>query len=115
MSDSTFYDVREFVAERSGHTSNRLTPETRLLHDLGIDADDAFELFLAFSERFGVDLSTMHWPDYFGSETGAPARWLMRLAGGPEALHEHPVTMQDLADAANAGRWVKQRAGLTNR
>ena len=109
MNDVTYEAIRELVTARSVRSVARLTPETRLLHDLGIDADDAFELFLVFAKRFGVDLSAMHWPDYFGHEGDALGRAISRFAGGAAAVDKLPVTLHDLAEAAAAKRWVKQR------
>ena len=107
--DATFEAVRHFVAEQSGNRVERLARETRLLHDLGIDGDDAFELFLAFGERFHVDLSPMEWPAYFGHEGDALGRAIKRLVGGPRAVDDKlPVALEDLAAAAEAGCWPSE-------
>ena len=48
----------------------RLSPTTRLLHDLAIDGDDAVGLFEQLRERFGTDLTQLHlnWNEHFGPE-----------------------------------------------
>ena len=99
--------MRGFLCEQWRVRPERLTPSTRLLHDLGIDGDDAEEILLDFIERFHVDFSSFHFTDYFGSEAGAGGRWLVRKFRGGDALHFAPLTVQDLLDAANRGRWIE--------
>lgn len=84
-----------------------LVPSTRLLHDLGIDGDDAVEILTDFSKRFGMDLSSFPFQRYFGSELGSGIRWLLRKIGQQSAIRFAPVTVQDLIDAANRGRWLE--------
>jgi hypothetical protein len=85
----------------------RLTPRSRLLHDVGIDADDASEILSDFSERFAVDLSSFAFQRHFGSELDAGPRWVVRKIFGGEAVRKSPVTVQDLVEAANRGRWIE--------
>jgi acyl carrier protein len=120
----------------------------RLLDDLGIDGDDAVELFEAFSGDFGVCLDDLYpaWSTHFGPEgfplrigatmvviagsvgaavamTGLPGWLSIAIAmaagfgwqfglrawpfGGPPL---EPVTVADMIEAAQAGRWVKRFA-----
>ena len=102
-----FEEVRDFLCEQWRVRPQRLTPGTRLLHDLGIDGDDAEEILIDFAERFHVDLSAFPFSDYFGSEFGAGTRWLVRKVRGGDALRLAPITVQDLLDAANCGRWIE--------
>ena len=48
----------------------RLTADTRLAQDLGIDGEDAVEFFDEFQRDFGVDLVDlhMHWDQHFSPE-----------------------------------------------
>jgi hypothetical protein len=77
-----------------------------MLHDLGIDGDDAAGLLTEFAEAFSVDMSSFPFSRYFGSEAGAGYRWLVRKIRGGDAVAFPPVTVEDLTDAANRGRWV---------
>jgi len=103
----TFEQVRDFVCQEWRVSPEGLTPSSRLLHDLGIDADDAEEVLAAFGKRFGVDLAAFPFQRHFGSEVGAGARWAVRKILGGDAVRLSPVTLQDLIDAANRGRWIE--------
>ena len=54
---------------------DRIALTDRLAHDLGIDGDDARELFEAFGAEFEVDLEPLYrrWGEHFGPE-GIPLR-----------------------------------------
>ena len=103
----TFEQVRDFLCEQWGVQLERLTPSTRLLHDLGIDGDDAVEILMEFEERFHVDLSSFSFGDHFGSELDAGPRWVVRKLLGGDEVGKLPITLQDLVDAANRGRWME--------
>lgn len=98
-------DITEFLAEQTGVKRANITPESRLVEDLGLDGDDFFELEQAFARRFGVDMSGYRW--YFHhAEEG-----LMSLGGllfpPPNARVGHiPITVTLLLNSANAGRWL---------
>jgi len=103
----TFEQVRDFLCKQWRVSPERLTPGSRLLHDLGIDGDDASEILADFGEHFGVDLSSFPFQRHFGSELGAGSRWVVRKVFGGDAVRLSPVTLQDLIDAANRGRWIE--------
>ena len=102
-----FEQVRDFLAERWRVRPQELKPSTRLLHDLGIDADDAGEILAEFSERFGVDMSSFSFDHHFGTELDAGIRWVARKVFGQGATGKRPVTIQDLVEAANTRRWME--------
>lgn len=62
--------VIEFVAAMAEVKPERVLLTSRLLHDLGIDGDDAVELFTGLHERFDTDFTHLyeHWSEYFGPE-----------------------------------------------
>lgn len=63
-----FERVCDLVAAESGVARDRLTTETRLLHDLGIFGDDAELLILRFAKEFEVNLSGFRFDQYFYGE-----------------------------------------------
>ena len=63
-----FERVRSLVAGCSGVPVAEITPETRLVEDLGIDGDDGHEFLEAFADEFGVDMSGMSPFNYFDDE-----------------------------------------------
>ncbi len=103
----TFEQVRDFLSEQWRVRPERLTPDTRLLHDLGIDGDDAEEILTDFAEQFQVDLSAFRFTEHFGSELDAGPRWVLRKIFGGDAVRKTPVTLQALVDAATSGRWIE--------
>ena len=66
--------VIAMVAEHRGLPVAKITPDKRLLDDLGMDGDDAVEFFEAFGERFGMNLTPLgeHWDRHFGPEGISP-------------------------------------------
>ena len=107
MKPETFQTVREFVSKEIGVPSARIKPETRLLHDLGVDGDDAGDLFEHFSARFHVDISAFQFSRHFGPEAGPNPLYYIwcRLFARHREQDDLPVTIQDLAEAAEAGVW----------
>jgi acyl carrier protein len=78
--------VRQLLSKHSGHPAASITREQSLQGDLGIDGDDAVELFTDSQERFELDLSPLHsrWSRHFGPE-GVPLSvgllWVSVIAG----------------------------------
>ncbi len=117
--------VIQLVAEEVGETSNRIKLNSTLFRDLGVDGDDADELFLAFAKEFQVDLSGLDLSRHFGSEGFDPvmpffllALWLRDLIVGDsyqERMDKRfiPIYISDLVEAAEAGKWVKRVPELT--
>jgi len=64
-----------FTAEETGLKPEKIRLDCRLLHDLGMDGDDAVEFFEKFSETFHVDLAVLreNWRQHFGPEGVHPA------------------------------------------
>lgn len=62
--------VYALVAEERGIAVDKLTPNSMLSHDLGLDGDDAAEFFETFADEFGVDLAYLEadWHHYFSPE-----------------------------------------------
>lgn len=62
--------VIEFVATSAEVKPEQVLLTSRVLHDLGIDGDDAVELFTGLHERFGTDFTHLyeHWSEHFGPE-----------------------------------------------
>ena len=68
--DITKADVLRMVVEQTGVVPEKICLSSRLLHDLGMDGDDAVEFFDSVHERFGTDLTHLHehWSEHFGPE-----------------------------------------------
>jgi hypothetical protein len=99
-------EVRRFVAEELGVRSGRLTPTTRLRHDLGVDGADGWEFMEAFGSRFGVDIGEFRADRHFGPEAGCnPVVYLFLRLCRPQSLKAIPITFEDLVRAARSKRW----------
>ena len=66
--DDLLQKVKFMIADQCSVPMEKLKGETRLLHDLGIDGDDAVELLERYGKEFGVDLATFKFDEYFGTE-----------------------------------------------
>lgn len=108
MADVTFEQIRRFVGGTAERCSLDLSPETRLLHDLGLDADDAEEFLQAFADEFSVDMSGFPFERYFGTEVDAGIRWCTRKLLGDRGVWKAPLSLQQLMAAARAGKWEAQ-------
>jgi acyl carrier protein len=108
--------VHRFVAEQVGVPAEELSAATTLFGDLGVDGDDAAELFSAFKKTFRVDLETLDLSRHFGPEgllPSAPVHWLRQLLsrGTPEQRAGLvPITVGELVAAASAGSWPMRPA-----
>jgi acyl carrier protein len=106
--------VIQFIARQISEKSEKISLETRINIDLGVDGDDAVKLFDEFSKHFKVDLSNFQYDKYFGSEGGVDLIGLVwmfywidckvfRKTHNPSYSIE-PITIQDLVEAAEIGR-----------
>ena len=48
--------VKKIVVEQLGVAEDQVTPEARVIEDLGADSLDQVELVMAFEEEFGADI-----------------------------------------------------------
>lgn len=103
-------EVKSFVAAFWGEPENRLSAETSVNEDLGVDGDDGAEFMLAYGERFSVDLTAFPHDKYFGPEAGATP--LSMLAGVVRRVTTGrwsgllPLTLRELTEAAERREWA---------
>lgn len=48
--------VKEIIVEQLGVNPEKVTPEAKILDDLGADSLDTVELVMAFEDEFGADI-----------------------------------------------------------
>lgn len=60
----------QLLAENRGVEVDAIEPDARLLHDLGMDGDDAVDFFVQVGGMFSTDLSELfrHWSEHFNGE-----------------------------------------------
>ncbi|PKM30871.1 MAG: hypothetical protein CVV07_06555 [Gammaproteobacteria bacterium HGW-Gammaproteobacteria-11] len=104
-------EIIAFVSEFTRVNAEKISPDTLINFDLGVDGDDGAELLEAFSARFGVDLSSIS-ETYFGPE-GLPVGFLLlwpyylyrRIKGyKPKGLA--PLSVGQLIKSAESGKWA---------
>ena len=104
--------VISFIASRRNSHGDLITPAHRLLHDLGLDGDEAGAFFREFGQRFDVDLAPLyqHWDRHFGAEpilspwllifpAAAALAWTLARSG------DSPI-WAILAAGAGVGAWI---------
>lgn len=108
MNDELYGRVKAFVVEHAIWASEEeLTPDTRILHDLGIDGDDGDELLEAFCEEFEIqNMSEIDYSAYFGPEGGGLFFFLYYLVFKRDKFLLVPITLRDLVKSAEAKRWI---------
>lgn len=70
MTDDPTETVRKLLIAGQGVPEAKVTPQARILHDLGVDGDDAYEVFRALQARFGTDFTELNrqWRTLFNTE-----------------------------------------------
>jgi acyl carrier protein len=96
--------IIKLIADASGVDPERISADTSLNRDLGIDGDDATELLSLYSEAFGVDLSEFRFSQYFRDEPH-----LFNPSPSGRSSGVTPITVGDLVDAARLKKWAEIR------
>lgn len=78
-------------------------PGDDLFEKLQLDGDDCTEFFKAFSDRFGVDMSTFLWYFHHGEEGHNFGALFFKAPD--QRVEPIPVTIDLLSAAISAGRW----------
>jgi len=99
----SYDDIYAFLVQEAGAKRERLTPDTSLFNDLGVDGDDFFELAATFARSFKVDMSGYLWYFHHGAEGLDIGAALFPPYGRITLI---PVTAKLLLESANAGKWL---------
>lgn len=103
--------VIKFISEFTGISESKISMDSLVNGELGVDGDDGHDLLLEFSNKFEVDLSTIT-ETYFGPEGFNPFTVIYSgfkaffggLAGKEESIK--PLPVKQLVKSAEAGKWV---------
>jgi len=97
--------VFDIISRKTGIPISKLSLQQRLLQDLGIDGDDAAEVFIELSKVCAINLDTLQLEKYFRPEPNLFS--VLRLPSSRRAELEEklPVTIADLIHALDRGRW----------
>jgi hypothetical protein len=97
-------DVTVAIIRKFASSSEPIGDQTRLLHDLSISGDDAFELLSELEKQFGPFTIGMEFDDYFPDET--EGMWYRRGKFLGPWKPKKELTVGDLLTCIKAGRWV---------
>ena len=97
--------VMAAVADQTGCPLSRLSPQTDLARDLGVDGDDASDLLLRLGEEFGINLENVRFDRHFGPEAGFNPLALLLPSWWRWRRERLPVTIADLVEAARTHNW----------
>jgi len=74
MDDDPTAAVHSILVNGLGVPARNVTLDARIVHDLGVDGDDAAELFEELHKRFGTDFDALEvqWREFFNAESASP-------------------------------------------
>ena len=74
MNNDPMATVRKLLIEDQGVPEAKVTAHARIMHDLGVDGDDAAEVFQKFNAQFGTDFTELdnQWRTFFNTEGASP-------------------------------------------
>jgi acyl carrier protein len=94
----------KLIAEKVAMDPNQISMDSRLLHDLGIDGDDATELLWDISQICGVDISGFGAAQYFrGEPTLLSLFWFLPSQKRNRIRGKRSITVGKLVEAAKTG------------
>lgn len=93
--------VFTFVSRQTSFPMSKITLNTDIFLEVGLDGDDAYEFMDTFGHEFGVDLSNFDFDLYFGPE-GFRLLWLFRQKFRKEKI---AIRVSDLVTAVSAKKW----------
>jgi acyl carrier protein len=56
MSENSEAKIKDIIVEQLGVNADQVTPQAKMIEDLGADSLDAVELVMAIEEEFGIEI-----------------------------------------------------------
>ncbi|WGL16667.1 DUF1493 family protein [Microbulbifer bruguierae] len=100
-------EIIKFLSEFTAIKPEKISGDTLVNFDLGVDGDDGVELLQEYAKKFNVDIGGIS-ESYFGPE-GVPLLWpfnFIRLLLGYRPSSLVPLPVSQLVKSAEAGKWV---------
>jgi|688.fasta_scaffold244366_1 hypothetical protein len=104
---TTVEDLTDILAMLRSEPRSRITSDTLLREDLGVNGDDWDEILVAITQRWGeTDFTSFNFYDYFREEPQLHALyiWLKDFWNG-KCLR--PLTVGHLAAVIDRGQWFE--------
>jgi hypothetical protein len=107
--DTMEHRVIAFVARETGVAATKISATTELGRHCGLDGEDAKIFVEKFQAEFEVDMQDFQFSRHFGPELPFNVIWYVHaLMFARHKLKLEPVTISDLAVAAQQRRWAKE-------
>ena len=99
--------VLNVIARKTGLDANKISMESRILHDLGLDGDDAIEAIQEISDKCLMDMAGFDATQYFCSEpTLLSLLWFLPSQKRNRISEKRAITVGQLVEAAQRGRFI---------
>ena len=98
--------VINILVENFSIHQETISSDTDILKDLGLDGDDAVELFEVISKTLGVDFSGLEWEKHFGPEASFNPFELLNPSWWRWQGDRIPITVHDLAKSVMKKSWL---------
>jgi len=87
MASSAFERIADIIAENSEVPRERITPESHVINDLGIDSLDFLDIVFAIDKAFGIKVPVEAWTQEVNAGT-APAEQYFVMRHLAERIEE---------------------------
>lgn len=81
--------------------------EIDFLDAFDLEGDNANEFLEEYAERFNVDLESFLWYFHYNADEPPMYRRVKPVDQNGRAFHLRPITLEQLVQAAEAGRWLE--------
>ncbi|EHQ06429.1 DUF1493 family protein [Leptonema illini] len=101
------------VSEITKVPESDLRGDMDVVYDLGLSGDDFDEFILAYSRRFGVDISSVDWNAYVSNEgivISELASWVVDKLRGRRPTQPPPLRLIDLDEAIKTGKLIVRQS-----
>lgn len=96
-----------FVARKTRIPPEQISEDSALLHDLGVDGDDAIEFLSDFCVEFGVDVGDIKFGRYFNHESSfLNPLWFLPSSRERRKNAKIPLRVRSLVRAASFQKWL---------
>ncbi|HWU55046.1 MAG TPA: DUF1493 family protein [Rhizomicrobium sp.] len=97
--------ILRLLAQKTGRRPDSIADNARLLHDLGLDGDDAAAAITDISKALKVDISAFNYSKYFRPEPSLLSLFRFLPSQRNEQLSKkQPLTVAELIGAAERGK-----------
>lgn len=101
---TTFQNIKQFVSEFAGVPEISIMMNSGLENDLKIYGDDSFDLIIAYSKKFNVDISNFNFKNYIAPEGDTLLPLMVDFFNKSNNKKRIDLKISDLVDGVILGR-----------